>query len=74
MSSFMCADPQALLHCCRQQDAVLPTISGSSQDKLDSWWTSRKEYVTQQLPPFALEVITPGSVQVRSAPGLRRYM
>eukprot|EP00878_Enallax_costatus_P030332 GHUV01033017.1.p1 GENE.GHUV01033017.1~~GHUV01033017.1.p1 ORF type:complete len:642 (+),score=204.08 GHUV01033017.1:261-2186(+) len=48
----------------RQQDAVLPTITGVSVERLDSWWSSHKDEVTQKLTSFALEVVTPGAILV----------
>ncbi len=49
---------------CRQQDAVLPTVTGVAIEKLDAWWSSHMEEVTAQLSSFALEVVTPGAIMV----------
>jgi hypothetical protein len=48
---------------------VLPTLLGTTQDKLDAWWVGHKDVVTAGTTPFALEVITPGMVQVSGEEG-----
>jgi len=43
----------------------LPSVVGVVLEKLDGWWSSHKEAVTQSLSSFALEVVTPGAIVVR---------
>jgi hypothetical protein len=49
----------------RHQDAVLPSLSGVSMERLDAWWAGHKEEVAAGLSAFALEVVTPGAILVR---------
>eukprot|EP00775_Hariotina_reticulata_P013630 gene13630-13756_t len=44
----------------RQQDGVLPSFTGVSLERIDSWWTAHREEVAAQLSSFALNVVTPG--------------
>eukprot|EP00879_Flechtneria_rotunda_P017444 GHRR01018282.1.p1 GENE.GHRR01018282.1~~GHRR01018282.1.p1 ORF type:complete len:957 (+),score=419.42 GHRR01018282.1:262-3132(+) len=48
----------------RHQDAVLPSMSGVTLERLDSWWCEHKQVVTEALSSFALQVVTPGSITV----------
>jgi hypothetical protein len=48
----------------RQQDGVLPSLTGLSLERIDSWWTGHREEVAAQLSTFALNVVTPGVIQV----------
>ncbi|KAI8476055.1 MAG: exocyst complex component Sec3-domain-containing protein [Monoraphidium minutum] len=57
---------QAMFVMSLAQDAVLPSVGGVSLDRVDAWWSSHRDLVAAALPPFAGEVVTPGTVQARA--------